>query len=81
MDTELQQLHEENGALRRDLDRARPEVAACLNFMQCEMGWEDFREELLCHDGDPRQGYHAENVRKLTNFLAGSRARGFATSK
>ena len=42
------------------------------------MGWEDFREEMLSHDDEPKQNCHRENIRLLKNFLVAARAAPFA---
>ena len=64
--------------LQSVVDNLRQQVRACLNFMECEMGWEDFREEMLSHDDEPKQNCHRENIRLLKNFLVAARAAPFA---
>ena len=51
----------------KERDEAKAEVAACLEFLETEMGWEYFRAETLNHNG---QQFSRENARKLKNFLA-----------
>jgi hypothetical protein len=58
----------------RDLEEqlvcAGASLNACLAFMANEMGWEEFRVEMLYFDDEPKRVASAENARKLRNFLA-----------
>lgn len=45
-------------------------LAACLQFLVAEQGWESFRADRLYPDHDKKKTCSQENARILTNFLA-----------
>jgi hypothetical protein len=57
--------------LERKHEEASAEVAACLEFLDVELGWEYFREEMLYHkpDEEKKKSQSAENARTIQNFL------------
>ena len=56
--------------LEEKLREASAEVAACLEFLSTELGWEYFRAEFLYHDDAEKKAQSLENARLLTNYLA-----------
>lgn len=56
--------------LQQALQESQAETAACIQFLEVELGWEYFREEMLYPDDEKKQSLSAENARKLKNFLA-----------
>lgn len=56
--------------LQRALEESKAETAACLQFLETEMGWEYFREEQLYFDNEKKRNASGENARTLKNYLA-----------
>ena len=61
--------------LRGELAEAKAEVAACLQFLSCELHWEWFRIEFLYGrpDDEEKKRCSEDNARKLSNFLKETR--------
>lgn len=58
--------------LTKDLARSEAETAACLDYLRCEMHWENFRAEMNSCGIDPEKASFAErNAAKLLEFLNG----------
>lgn len=67
---ELERLRAEVERLKSDLSRSEAETAACLDYMRCEMHWENFRAEMHSCGTDPVKMTAAErNAAKLLEFL------------
>jgi hypothetical protein len=60
---------EQIAELLQELASVRQQLKACLAFLVTEMGWEEFRAEMLYHDDRPKQQASEENARRLRNFL------------
>lgn len=56
--------------IETELEEAKAEVAACLEFLDTELGWEYFREEMLYFDNEEQRSASMRNAQKLKNFLA-----------
>lgn len=56
--------------LRKSLDESKAETASAIEFMQTEMGWEYFRNEMLWKPDETEfKNASANNAKKLRNFL------------
>jgi hypothetical protein len=56
--------------LQKALEESQAETAACLAFLEHELGWEYFRAEMLYSDDEAKLNCSEENARKLKNYLA-----------
>ena len=55
--------------LRMELEEAKASAAACIDFMDHEMQWEYFREEMLYFDRPEAKSISLKNADKLQKFL------------
>lgn len=63
------ELQAENERLRAELEEAKAETSACLKFLECELGWEDFRAEMLYASKPEARSTSERNTEKLLAFL------------
>lgn len=56
--------------LRTQLEEAKGEVAACLQFLETELGWDSFRVEMLYASDTKENNSSRNNAQLLKNYLA-----------
>lgn len=66
----LDWLNERVSALELELRESQAETAAALKFLECELGWEYFRAEFLCHDDEKQATNSMQNAQALKNYLS-----------